>query len=385
MFGRAVCSPRSGRPFGASMTPAPLEAVGPRGRRCLQWPSLALALLAVLFCQSLGHPRDFPRQPSGRVTDLAGVLAPEERDELSGRLAAFERETTHQVAILILPSLEGEPLEPFAHRVATAWKLGRAGVDNGILLLVSVQDRKLRIEVGYGLEAVLPDGRAGAIIREAIVPRFRQGQYARGLHAALDEIFSATRGEAGKVRAVLRHLRIRLSWGEVLAMLTLLGFALVGLAHFVTRRFLGEPFWAALVLSPLLLVAGLWGAGGQDLPWGYILGFLGEGMLLLYANVLVEQRHRCPRCGGWLARSVSREGDQLEIVRTDCLACHSQGRTVMSVPLQTSSDSTSDSGFWLGSGSSASRDDTGGRDTGSGFDFSGGGGDFGGGGASGSW
>ncbi len=186
MCGRAGCSVRAKHGFRAPITLALWGVVNPGGPCCFRWRHLPILVLATLLSLSLVHAIEFPLQPSGRVTDQADVLTATEQEILEGRLAAFERETTHQVAILILRSLEGEPLEPFAHRVATTWKLGQAGVDNGIVILVSLQDRKLRIEVGYGLEAALPDGRTGAVIRETLAPPLPPGPVRPGraaLHA----------------------------------------------------------------------------------------------------------------------------------------------------------------------------------------------------------
>ena len=374
MFGRAECSGRMEYAFGAPITPALWGVVSPGGLSRFRWRALGLAVLAVLASLTFVYAFEIPPQPPGRVTDLANILTAREREELIGRLAAFERETTHQVAILILPSLHGEPLEPFAHRVATTWRLGKAGVDNGILLLVALQDRKLRIEVGYGLEAVLPDGRAGAIIRESLAPRFRQGRYAQGLHAALDEIFRATRGEAGKARPFLPLSGVNLSWGELLVILTLLGFALVGLGHFLAHRFLRRPFWRAFALSTVPLGGVLWLAGAMHPVVSYIAGFLGVGVVLLFADAFVEQRHNCPRCGGWLSRAVTVwEGVQPEIeIVTACLHCGAKSRTVVPVPAMSHSDSGSDSGSWSRSGSSWSSGGSGSWGGSSGSSFSGG-------------
>ena len=102
---------------------------------------------------------------TGRVVDLAHVLPAEVAASLTRDLEAHEAKTSNQVAVLILPSLEGEPLEEFSHRIATSWKLGRKETDNGVLLLVSLKDRKVRIEVCYGLEGTLTDLRSAHIIR----------------------------------------------------------------------------------------------------------------------------------------------------------------------------------------------------------------------------
>ncbi len=131
---------------------------------------------------------------TGRVVDLAHALTPDERASLSTALQAHEERTGNQVAVLILPSLEGEPIEEYSHRVATSWKLGRKGTDNGVLLLVALKERKLRIEVGYGLEGTLTDLRSAHIIRDDIAPRFRAGDIPGGIGAGVDAILRTIEG-----------------------------------------------------------------------------------------------------------------------------------------------------------------------------------------------
>jgi uncharacterized protein len=130
-----------------------------------------------------------------RVTDLAGLLPPERAQQLEATLASFETETSHQIAVLTVPTTAGEPIESFALRVAESWKLGNKGADNGILLIVAAQDRKARIEVGYGLEGAVPDAIAKRVIEDVMVPRFRQGDMAGGIEAATDALMKAARGE----------------------------------------------------------------------------------------------------------------------------------------------------------------------------------------------
>ncbi|HJT21158.1 MAG TPA: TPM domain-containing protein, partial [Nitrospira sp.] len=131
---------------------------------------------------------------TGRVVDLAHVLSAGDSDALSAALQAHEERTGNQVAVLILPSLEGEPIEEYSHRVATSWKLGRKGTDNGVLLLIALNDRKLRIEVGYGLEGTLTDLRSAHIIREEIAPPFRAGDIPGGIRAGVDAILRTIEG-----------------------------------------------------------------------------------------------------------------------------------------------------------------------------------------------
>lgn len=144
---------------------------------------------------------------AGRIVDRARVLSVNEADSLSAALKAHEDTTGNQVAVLILPSLEGESLEEYAHRVATSWKLGQRGIDNGVLLLIAVKERRLRIEVGYGLEGTLTDLRSAHIIRNEIVPRFRAGDMSGGVRAGTEAILKTIEGtyEAKDQPAVPRN------------------------------------------------------------------------------------------------------------------------------------------------------------------------------------
>ena len=135
-------------------------------------PARLIVLFGLLLNPLLVSALDVPPL-TGRVVDLARVLSGQETEQLSDQLKTHEEKTGNQVAVLILPSLEGEPVEAYSHRVATTWKLGQKGTDNGVLLLVALKERKLRIEVGYGLEGTLTDLRSARIIRHEIVPRFK--------------------------------------------------------------------------------------------------------------------------------------------------------------------------------------------------------------------
>lgn len=131
-----------------------------------------------------------------RVNDLAGMLPAERAKSLEQTLARYEQETGHQLAVLTVPSLDGEPIEPFALRVAERWKLGRADADDGALLVIARDERRARIEVGYGLEGAIPDAIAKRVIDEILVPQFRAGDYAGGVDAAMAALMKAARGES---------------------------------------------------------------------------------------------------------------------------------------------------------------------------------------------
>jgi uncharacterized protein len=124
----------------------------------------------------------------GHVNDYGNVLSSSEENRLENYLASFEAASTVQIALLTIKSLQGENLEDYSMRVADAWKLGNKEKDNGVLLLISMQDKKLRLEVGYGLESSLTDAKSGYIIRNYIVPGFKSGSYYNGIAAGMDAV-----------------------------------------------------------------------------------------------------------------------------------------------------------------------------------------------------
>lgn len=150
----------------------------------------ALSFLFILPASALEAPA-----LKGRINDYAGMLSPAAARSLEQKLAAFERETTNQVVLLTVPSLEGDVIENFAIRVAEAWKIGQQGKDNGIILILSKKERKIRIEVGRGLQGVLPDITAGQIIRNTMAPSLKAGDNDKGLSLGLTAIMDATKGE----------------------------------------------------------------------------------------------------------------------------------------------------------------------------------------------
>ena len=125
---------------------------------------------------------------AARVTDRAQTLSPAEQQALEAKLADWEARTSNQLAVLIVPTTQPEPIEAYSIRVAEAWKLGRKGNDNGVLFLVAKNDRKMRIEAGYGLEGTLTDVTSRRIIAEDVAPLFREGKFAAGINAGVDRI-----------------------------------------------------------------------------------------------------------------------------------------------------------------------------------------------------
>jgi uncharacterized protein len=154
------------------------------------------SLLALLLCWAFSAWADVAVPPlTGRVVDQTGTLSADDIATLTQTLRGLELRKGSQVAVLIVPTTEPETIEQYSIRVAEAWKIGRKKVDDGALLVVAKNDRKLRIEVGYGLEGALTDVTARRIIDEIITPKFKSGDFAGGISAGVDRIIGVVDGE----------------------------------------------------------------------------------------------------------------------------------------------------------------------------------------------
>ncbi|PKN33775.1 MAG: hypothetical protein CVU61_11700 [Deltaproteobacteria bacterium HGW-Deltaproteobacteria-19] len=131
---------------------------------------------------------------AGRITDNAEILSPDMRKSLTELLKSHEDRTSNQIAVLTVPTIGGESIEDYAVEVFAAWKLGQKGKDNGVLIIVVPNERRMRIEVGYGLEGTLTDGTAGRIIRNAMAPRFKAGDYDGGVEAGVRNVIGVLEG-----------------------------------------------------------------------------------------------------------------------------------------------------------------------------------------------
>jgi uncharacterized protein len=154
-----------------------------------------LFIIAVLLMVNTAFAVNVPYL-TGRVTDNAKILSDETRKSITERLKAHEDKTTNQIAVLTVPTLNGEGIEEYAVSVFNAWKLGQKGKDNGILVVVAPNDRRMRIEVGYGLEGTMPDGVAGDIIRNIMTPYFKNNDYNKGLDEGVNAIINVLEGGA---------------------------------------------------------------------------------------------------------------------------------------------------------------------------------------------
>ena len=154
------------------------------------------SLLALMLCWAFAAFADVAVPPLvGRVVDQTGTLSSDEIASLNQTLRNFEARKGSQVAVLIVPTTAPETIEQYSLRVAETWKIGRKKIDDGALLVVAKDDRRLRIEVGYGLEGALTDVTSKRIIDEIITPRFRSGDFAAGISAGVDRIIRVVDGE----------------------------------------------------------------------------------------------------------------------------------------------------------------------------------------------
>ncbi len=290
---------------------------------------------------------------SGRITDNAELLGAGTKEKLNALLKAHEAETGNQIAVLTVNSLEGESVEEYAHTVFNAWKLGQKGKDNGVLVLVAPNERRMRIEVGYGLEDTLTDVAASRIIRNVMTPRFKEGNYEAGIAAGVQAVIGQIAGTEtlpadppsggeGKSSSFFEGpdlpLPERILFGAfifgIIGLFTVIGILTPGMGWFL--YFFLIPFWA---MFPIVVVGV---KGALTLLGIYLVGFPVAKLLI--------------------ARSPWYEKAQKDL------------KTKGSARI---------GGFTLGGSSGGSSSWSSGSSSGGGF--SGGGGSSGGGGASGSW
>ena len=162
----------------------------------------SLKISAILLCLILFLVSSFAQaalvaipELKTRVTDLTQTLSASQQAALEQKLAAFEQKKGSQIALLIVPTTQPEDIAQYSIRVSDAWKLGREKVDDGLLILIATEDRKMRIEVGYGLEGPIPDLTAKRVINEVISPKFKQGDFYGGLDSGVDRLIGLVDGE----------------------------------------------------------------------------------------------------------------------------------------------------------------------------------------------
>ncbi len=242
----------------------------------------ALALVAcALFAGPAGAQALQPIPPfDARVVDLTGTLTPDQQVALENRLAEFEARKGAQIAVLVVATTQPEEIEQYSIRVVDAWKVGRAAPDDGALLLVAKDDRRLRIEVGRGLEGVLTDLVAKRIVSDIIAPQFKRGDYAGGITAGVDQMIRIVDGEAlpapdkrweGKGSAFEDLLPV-LFFGVIFGGMVLRSIFGRALGSLATGGLAGFVAW---LLTKVMLIAGF--AGVAALVLSLLIGFGGGG------------------------------------------------------------------------------------------------------------
>lgn len=215
----------------------------------------AVAVLAVCFSLIAYGQKAVPPQDGHWVHDMAGVLTPNDVQMIEYILRAEEDSTSNQIGVLIVPSLEGDDIDSYANRVFIEWKLGQAKKDNGVLFLVAIEDRKMRIETGAGLEGVLTDAQSSRINRNQVAPFFRQGDYANGVKAGIVAIIQTIKGEYTNDEPIKRRQKRPTSW---VSLLVILAFII-----FLTRRGGGGGRGGYMSRGGWILPMGGFGGGGS--------------------------------------------------------------------------------------------------------------------------
>jgi uncharacterized protein len=177
---------------------------------------ILLLVVLVSSASTISAAVKVPVQPPNYVVDLAGIIDSNAETSLNAYLKELELKTSAQMVVLTIASLEGESIEEFSiNLVHDQWKLGQQGKDNGLLLLVALQDRKYRFEVGYGLEAILPDSMVGSIGRQYLVPYFKKGDYSTAILAASLAVINVIAADAGVTIGDLPEMEVQRGYGNV--------------------------------------------------------------------------------------------------------------------------------------------------------------------------
>ncbi len=253
-----------------------------------------IAFILLIFPCSAGA-LDVPAL-KGRVNDYASVLSPETENKLEETLSALESSDSTQVVVLTIPSLEGEVLEQFSIKVAEEWKIGQKNKDNGAILLIAKNDRKIRIEVGRGLEGKLTDLISGRIIRSEIIPKFKEGDFNGGIEAGTTAIVSVVRGEyKASEKNTMRKGSGKNPIFTLLIFLFVITAALSGISKILggTSGAILLPAISlfsfpgiSLIMLGVLAIAGfafglftgvLTGGSGRHLPGGFVSSGFGRG------------------------------------------------------------------------------------------------------------
>jgi uncharacterized protein len=243
------------------------------------WPWRLAGLLTLVWLAlspaCAGADPTFP-QLTGRVVDDAGLLSPAQRSALSDQLAALESKSSDQVVVVTLPSLQGYSIEDYGYQLGRHWGIGTKKLNNGVLLIVAPKEHKVRIEVGYGLEPILTDALSSVIIQEAILPKFRQGDFAGGIQAGVGDILKVLTGDSAELaeRAKARETETKqpeVDWATVIIWILIILWLI-----YVFRNSAGGGRGRGGGVGPVIFPGPGWGGGfsGGGFSGG---GFSGGG------------------------------------------------------------------------------------------------------------
>jgi len=244
-----------------------------------------LVVLAAALCLTPVRAAEptFP-ELTGRVVDGADLLGPADKEELAQELKALEDKSSDQLVVVTLPSLQGYTIEDYGYRLGRHWGIGTAKLSNGVLLIVAPNERKVRIEVGYGLEGTLTDALSKIIIDNAILPKFRAGDYAGGIKDGVSDIIKVLTGDAAEVedRAKARPDadQPEVNWVMIIfwvLMLSWIFYSVYRNARYASGADKGRRTrgWSGPIFLPGPSGGSDWGSSGSD--WGGGGGFSGGG------------------------------------------------------------------------------------------------------------
>jgi uncharacterized protein len=246
------------------------------GQRAAQAAILACAAL-LLLVTGPALAQSFPAL-SGRVVDAANILPPDQEAALTAKLAALEQQTTRQLVVATVPDLEGYDIAEYGYKLGDSWKIGQKGENNGMILLVAPNERRVRIEVGPGLEAIVPDVLASRIIRNEIVPRFKAGDYPGGIEAGTDQLITLIKLPPGEAIKQARASQVRKDGPDIGAILFWLFIFFFIVLPVISPLFFGRGRRGRRFGSGPVVIwggGGDWGGGGSS--WGSGGGFGGGG------------------------------------------------------------------------------------------------------------
>ena len=231
-------------------------------------PSAAALVLWSLVASAAPADAQTLPKPTSKVSDFAGVLTPAARADLESLLTTLEQDTTAEVVVATSASLGGISVEEYGNRVFNEWQIGKAALDNGVLVLVAPTEREMRIEVGYGLEGVIPDGLAGAIIRDEFLPDFRDGNYEAGILRGVRRVADVVRAKQVLTPEQLAALQSSASsWG-------VFGWILFGTV--------GAVWLAAVVMAGAMFGQALNVRSGPNLVFGMLAGAIFAGLPIFF-------------------------------------------------------------------------------------------------------